>query len=51
MEEIKKLQQLITNLRIVRKSVMTDHDRARIDHNIKIHEATIKQLRQKKKCN
>ena len=47
MDEIKKLQQLITNLRIVRKSVMTDLDRDRIDHNIKIHEETIKQLRRK----
>jgi hypothetical protein len=49
MEEIKKLKQLITNLQMVRRNVMTDHDRDRIDHNIKIHEETIKRLQQKKK--
>ena len=49
MEEIKKIKQLIENLRAVRGHVLRKDDRERIDHNIKIHEETIKRLQQKKK--
>ncbi len=47
MEEIKKIKQLIENLRAVRSHVLHKEARERIDHNIKIHEETIKQLRRK----